>query len=56
MKTEQKKEHKKEQYLNLNVSKTKDMCIDFWRNHIATSSTVINNQPIELVEVFMFYN
>ena len=39
-----------ESFLVLNVSKTKDMCIDFRRSHPSPVSIVIDSQNIEIVE------
>ena len=39
----------KNSFLNLNVTKTKDMCIDFRRHAPATESTVIDGQEVESV-------
>ncbi len=40
--------------LNLNVTKTKDMCIDFRRNSNPPLSTVINGETVERVSTFKY--
>ena len=50
------------QYLNclrcvikhLNVSKTKEMCIDFRRNINVISPIIINGEPVEQVDSFKY--
>ena len=39
-------------FLHLNVSKTKEMCIDFRRNRTIISPIVINCEPVEQVDSF----
>ena len=39
-------------FLHLNVSKTKEMCIDFRRNRTVFSPIVINGEPVEQVDSF----
>ena len=41
-------------FLSLNVSKTKDMCIDFRRSHPSPNSTVIDGQDVEIVESYKY--
>ena len=40
--------------LHLNVSKTKEMCIDFRRNRTVNSPIVINGEPVEQVDSFKY--
>ena len=40
--------------LHLNVSKTKEMCIDFRRNRTVISPIVINGEPVEQVDSFKY--
>ena len=40
--------------LHLNVSKRKEMCIDFRRNRTAISPIVINGEPVEQVDSFKY--
>ena len=40
--------------LHLNVSKTKEMCIDFRRNRTGISPIVINGEPVEQVDSFKY--
>jgi len=35
------------------VAKTKEMCIDFRRNPTVTSTVVMDNQPVELVQQYI---
>ena len=37
-------------FLHLNVSKTKEMCIDFRRNRTVITPIVINGEPVEQVD------
>ncbi|KAK2172032.1 hypothetical protein NP493_998g00013 [Ridgeia piscesae] len=41
-------------FLHLNVSKTKEMCIDFRRNRTVISPIVINGEPVEQVGSFKY--
>ena len=41
-------------FLHLNVSKTKEMCIDFCRNRTVISPIVINGEPVEQVDSFKY--
>ena len=41
-------------FLHLNVSKTKEMCIDFRRNRTVISPIVINGEPVEQVDSFKY--
>ena len=41
-------------FLHLNVSKTKEMCIDFRRNRTVNSPIVINGEPMEQVDPFKY--
>ena len=41
-------------FLHLNVSKTKEMCIDFRRNRTVNSPIVINGEPVEQVDSFKY--
>ena len=41
-------------FLYLNVSKTKEMCIDFRRNRTVNSPIVINGEPVEQVDSFKY--
>ena len=41
-------------FLHLNVSKTKEMCIDFRRNRTVISPIVINGEPVEQVHSFKY--
>ena len=41
-------------FLHLNVSKTKEMCIDFRRNRTVISHIVINGEPVEQVDSFKY--
>ena len=41
-------------FLHLNVSKTKEMCIDFCRNRTVISHIVINSKPVEQVDSFKY--
>ena len=43
-----------EAFLQLNVTKTKDMCIDFRLSAPATQISVINGQPVELVTTYKY--
>ena len=43
-----------EAFLQLNVTKTKDMCIDFRRSEPAHQSTVINGQIVDLVTTYKY--
>ena len=40
--------------LHLNVSKTKEMCIDFRRNRTVNSPIVINGEPVEQIDSFKY--
>ncbi|KAK2188030.1 hypothetical protein NP493_146g01035 [Ridgeia piscesae] len=41
-------------FLHLNVSKTKEMCIDFCRNRTVISPIVIYGEPVEQVDSFKY--
>ena len=41
-------------FLNINVAKTKEMCIDFRRNPAVISPVVMDNQPVELVQQYKY--
>ena len=41
-------------FLHLNVSKTKEICIDFRRNRTVISPIVINGEPVEQVDSFKY--
>ena len=41
-------------FLHLNVFKTKEMCIDFRRNRTVISPIVINGEPVEQVDSFKY--
>ena len=41
-------------FLHLNVSKTKEMCTDFRRNRTVNSPIVINGEPVEQVDSFKY--
>ena len=41
-------------FLHLNVSKTKEMCIDFRRSRTVISHIVINGEPVEQVDSFNY--
>ena len=41
-------------FLHLNVSKTKEMCMDFRRNRTVNSHIVINGEPVEQVDSFKY--
>ena len=41
-------------FLHLNVSKTKEMCTDFRRNITVISPIVINGEPVEQVDSFKY--
>ena len=41
-------------FLHLNVSKTKEMCIDFRRNRTVNSPIVLNGEPVEQVDSFKY--
>ncbi|KAK2188729.1 hypothetical protein NP493_125g02013 [Ridgeia piscesae] len=41
-------------FRHLNVSKTKEMCIDFRRNKAVISPIVINDEPVEQVDSFKY--
>ncbi|KAK2155971.1 hypothetical protein NP493_2017g00010 [Ridgeia piscesae] len=41
-------------FLHLNVSKTKEMCIDFRRNRTVVSPIVINGEPVEQLDSFKY--
>ena len=43
-----------EAFLQLNVTKTKDMCIDFRLSAPATESSVINGQAVEMVTTYKY--
>lgn len=44
----------KSSFLNINVEKTKEMCIDFRRNPTVISPVVMDNQPVELVQQYKY--
>ena len=44
----------KDTFLELNISKTKDLCIDFRRGPHATQYTVIHGQPVETVSNYKY--
>ena len=41
-------------FLHLNVSKTKEMCIDYRRNRTVNGSIVINGEPVEQDDSFKY--
>jgi hypothetical protein len=41
-------------FLELNVSKTKEMCIDFRKTEFDVSASMIHNEPVDIVESFKY--
>lgn len=44
----------KSSFLNINVAKTKEMCIDFRKNPTVISPVVMDNQAVELVQQYKY--
>lgn len=44
----------KEDFLDLNVTKTKDMCIDFRRHHPTPEKMIIDVKEVEIVESYNY--
>jgi hypothetical protein len=42
------------EFLELNVSKTKEMCVDFSKTKVDETASLIHDEPVEIVDTFKY--